>query len=207
MLAGALLALLWVVLHTLDWLLTIAGARLRAQLADRLAFNGSYELNPVFQKAVDRGSWWSWRFTFSTLIPIPLMIAIAWLVTAGGTLDSLGATMGESTLRFLLGFLVYLHLAIIGIHLQNIALFRRMLRDPDAVRGSISYSRTMTYSISAQRYLAAALFFAAALAIDPRADLAGGLTGLLLLATKQLFTARRLGRAAPASAPAGTTLQ
>ena len=207
MIAGALLALLWVILHSADWLLTIAGARLRSQLTDRVAFSGSYELNPIFQQAVDRGAWWSWRFGISTIVPVPLFLLIGFLLTYVGTVDARTAPLGEGTLRFLLGFLVYLHLAVIAIHLQNIALFRRMLRDPTSVRGTMSYSRAATYSISAQRYAASALLLAAALAIAPRSDLAGGLVGLLLLTAKQLITSRRLARATPASAPAGTTLQ
>src|SRR5215203_2323935 len=56
-------ALIFFVLHTLDFLLTIAGERVRQRRAARvLCIPGSYELNPLFRKVVDERRWWSWRF-------------------------------------------------------------------------------------------------------------------------------------------------
>jgi hypothetical protein len=49
-------------LHTLDYLLTIAGARWYDRVPRVGPPEGSYELNPLFLKTVDRRQWWSQRF-------------------------------------------------------------------------------------------------------------------------------------------------
>ena len=70
---------MWAVLHCLDFSLTLVGARARLRGAHEvIRVDGSYELNPLFQKTVDRQRWLSPRF-FVTLGGIGAMVYfMAW---------------------------------------------------------------------------------------------------------------------------------
>jgi hypothetical protein len=53
----------WSLLYISDHTLTIWGARLRLRGAnEKVVYEGSYELNPVFQRKVDALQWINFRF-------------------------------------------------------------------------------------------------------------------------------------------------
>ncbi len=179
------LPLLWALLHGLDYSLTLVGARLRLRRAHEVVdVGGSYELNPLFQKAVDRGRWLSPRFLV-TLVGLGALLYLVAVVSSG-----LEVAWG---LGFLLGVLVFTRVAVIGRHLQNIWLFARMARRPESVTGRIAYDRPTVYGLAffSHGQTAALLGVAAVVAPDPW--LVGGAagTGLIALAALLLGALRR----------------
>ena len=124
------ITILWVVLHSADYLLTIAAARMyaRGDLRSRIDVGGrSLELNPVFQRAVNRGAWVSRRFLLSLIVVGLLILAVftAFEALPPGQLGPLA-----SAPELFAGVLVVTRVAVIGGHLQNLALFRQRTLHP-----------------------------------------------------------------------------
>ncbi len=180
------IAILWILLHSADYLLTIATARTcaRGDLRSRLSLGGgSLELNPVFQRAVDRGAWLSRRFLVTLVLGALLFYA---LFTA---LKAFPAE-AEDPLWFaaeaLAGMLVVTRVVVIAGHVQNLALFRRMLLVPEAAGVRIHYDRGTIFTAKRWAYLQPAALCALAFLLAPRAFFAGGAVGVLLLAVTTL---------------------
>ena len=175
-------ALLWTVLHSADYLLTIAGARLKKlHAAEVLDVSGSYELNPLFQKAIDEGRWWSKRFVLSLVVMAGLL---AFLGVAGSLPDQLVTPFFGPVWDGVLGVLIFTRVNIIGRHLQNIWLFRRMGRDPAAVTGRIRYDRPTVLQLSSVQLLTSSGVLLAVALLDPSPLIIGGVLGCGLVAVR-----------------------
>jgi len=191
--------LLWTVLHSADYFLTIAGARLRKRhAAEVLNVSGSYELNPIFQKVVDEGRWWSKRFALSLVVMAGLL---AFLGVAGSLPDQLMTPFFEPVWDGVLGVLIFTRVNIIGRHLQNIWLFRRMGRDPGAVTGHIRYDRPTVLQLSSVQFLTSGGVLLAVALLDPSPLVIGGVLGCGLVAAR-FWRLSVKQAAAPAAAPA-----
>jgi hypothetical protein len=195
------IGVLWLVLHSADYLLTIATARLRARgnLAERVQSGGSLELNPLFQKVVDRGQWVSWRFVVTLLLgAIVFPAAVAYFQWVG---EDLGWEVTDALSEAVCGGLVMTRFAVISIHLQNLALFRRMLHVPEASIVSLRYDRGTVMAVSRARKLEVAAFCAIAALVSGRSFFLGGLACVLALVAALYRWERRQVPAAPASRP------
>lgn len=206
------ITILWVVLHSADYLLTIAAARTyaRGDLRSRIDVGGrSLELNPVFQRAVNRGAWVSRRFLLSLIVVGLLILAVftAFEALPPGQLGPLA-----SAPELFAGVLVVTRVAVIGGHLQNLALFRRMLHDPAAAGVMVRYDRGTVFTARRWTYLQPAVLCALAVLITGSAFFAGGALGMVGLAAATLIwqavEARRAadapaGRPADAAGPGG----
>jgi len=170
-------ALLWAVLHSLDFYLTLWGARLyRTAGKDHIEFEGSYELNPVWEKTVDRGLVFPPRFAVSIVVVGALFWGFAWLAGRAGS-------FGAWSLALLLGALVFTRVGVIALHAQNIWLYRHIARG-GAMEGHVRYSRKTALGISAVRWTGLAALLAAAALVAPSPWLWGGAGGLVLLGAK-----------------------
>ena len=147
-----LIMLLWGLVYLSDYYLTIYSARVfRTQLSELIAFEGSFELTPIFQKDVDRLRLVSpnflWRWALS-ILTIPL---IWWLATAFISVPFL--------FFFYLGALFLREVPVHFRHFRNLAL-AHFARDGTAMRGKLVYSRWFNLRLSAVEFFLFALFFA-----------------------------------------------
>src|SRR5262249_16196243 len=66
-------------LHALDYYFTLWAASLYHAGANRIYnLSGSYELNPFFQKVIDKQRWFSMRFLLTLLLVGALFFLVAW---------------------------------------------------------------------------------------------------------------------------------
>jgi len=135
----------WAVIYASDYFFTIACARLyRATAKDQIIFEGSFELNPNFQKDVDGLRRLSPRFLLA-LLASTTFLALLWWVTGI-----------DPTLRgfyiFGLGILFLTELALQTRHLRNFFLFRTAF-GPDGIRGRIEYPRRVMLQLSSFEFL------------------------------------------------------
>ena len=141
--------ILWVSLFVSDYALTIAGARMyRAQ--DKIVFEGSVEITPLYQADVDALRRLSPRF-LSVLFLIAALIWFMWQVTA------LAASWLDA-FPFFLGMFIGVQLAVHVRHLRNWFLYRHAL-GVDGVRGRFEYPRQILLRMSALELIAFAGVF------------------------------------------------
>ncbi len=181
--SAAGMSILWLVLHSADYLLTIAAARTyaRGDLRSRIDIGGgSLELNPAFQRAVNRGAWLSRRFLVTLLGGALVLFAVFHEVEAmpGEVRDPLWFAVEAAA-----GVLLVTRLVVICGHLQTLALFRRMLRSPAAAAVMVRYDRGTVFAAKRWAYAQPAALCALAYLVTPRPFFAGGAVGMLLLMT------------------------
>jgi hypothetical protein len=171
----------WVVLHSSDFYLTLWGAKLYHTGANRvLSFAGSYELNPLYQTVIDQRKWFPKRFIFPLFLMVLGLYTWTWLV---------GSLAGQTTILewmppLVFGSLFFVRVGLIGIHLQNIWLFRRILQPNSPITGSIRYDRRSTYFMAASRLASWAVLLGLAALFSPSPWTWGGCLGCALIALK-----------------------
>jgi hypothetical protein len=171
----------WSVLYISDHTLTVWCARLRLRGAsEKIVHEGSYELNPVFQREVDALQWISFRFLLAFILTNLLLILI-WL---------LDVQSSSELHSFVLGAFVCIQLAIHVRHLRNLFVFSAMI-GTDTVRGRIEYSRSFILRTSAVEFLAFSGLYAVLFLFTRSWFVIGGVFACLLLAGKHWWLARR----------------
>jgi hypothetical protein len=176
------------VLYILDYYLTITGARLYRNGAQRLiTFEGSYELNPRFQHDVDQLRWVSRRFAWAMIRLLAIMSLIWWAAIKIGI---------PQIFSLYLGLFVGLQLAVQKRHLQNILLFRAITK-PGAVQGQIKYSRCFMLRQSAVGMLLFAMIFGLLSFLLWNLFLLGGAIGCLSVAIRHLILAKKSAQSTP----------
>lgn len=136
-----LVMLLWAITYSMDYYLTIIGARLYQDGArEYVRFEGSYELTPAFRKDIDALRPISTRFIGALGISI-VLIFLVWLIAV----EFLG---GYVTFAVLVGALFLREGAILLRHIRNIALFV-LMRSDDSIKGRIEYRKWLTLRVSA----------------------------------------------------------
>ncbi|PTL79056.1 hypothetical protein [Vitiosangium sp. GDMCC 1.1324] len=193
------IGVVWLVLHCADYLLTIATARLRARgnLAERMQVGGSIELNPLFVQAVEKGQWVSRRFLLTLVLgAVFFPAAVAYLEWSAEQATGLPYSVMSEVVC---GALVVTRFAVISIHLQNLALFRRMIRVPEASIVSVRYDRGTVMAMTRARKLELAAFCAIAVLVSGQPFFVGGLAGTLALVAALYRWERRQASATPGS--------
>ena len=142
------IAVLWAVLFVMDYVMTMRCARMyRNGVNEKIVFEGSLELNPIFEKDVDKLRMLSPRF-LAILVVYGALIRFLWIVVA----------MGERELyAFFVGAMIGPQLAIHMRHIRNYVMFRMVVTD--AARGRIEYARPMMLKGSAGDLAAVAAVF------------------------------------------------
>jgi hypothetical protein len=145
----------WAVLYCSDYYLTIACARMYTQ-QDKITFEGSYELNPVFEAEVN------------ALRRISPRFIVMWAVST--TAVFLVGVMTGPEMRgfyvFMLGALLLIQLTVHVRHLRNWLLFRHALRS-DAMTGHLEYRRDVVLRASAFEILEFGVLYAFIYAFTP----------------------------------------
>jgi hypothetical protein len=177
----------WVLLYISDYALTIKCARLyRAGVNEKLAFEGSFELNPIFQKDINSLRRFSPRFLVLLFVTSGLL-AIVWFLSSESV---------PEMYDFLLGAMILLEMTIHTRHLRNLFMFREMLKS-DSVRGRIEYSRPFMLRMSSEELFIFSAFYALLFVFTQSWFVLGGAATCLSAAIKH----RRLARKAPSKAP------
>jgi hypothetical protein len=184
---------IWLLLHMSDYALTITCAKLyRAGVSDKIVFEGSFELNPVFQRDVDALKKISWRFIFMWIFTGALLSFI-WVLTS---------QVNRDLYVFVLGSWILLELTVHVRHLRNLSLFLGF-RDPNAVRGRIEYTRAFILRNSAAELFVFSALYLAIFAFTQSWFLLGGAVTCLFTGVKHSV----LARAAQAKAMAPVEMQ
>lgn len=164
----------WTALYISDYYLTLTCARLyRTRVADKIAFEGSFELTPYFQRDIDSLRPISWRFVLALLCSGAILV-IVWTISV-----QLDAWLYE----FWLGALISSELAVHVRHFRNLALFR-MMTGSNAVRGRIEYSRSALLRSSTVELLAFAGLFVVLFVFTQSWFVMGGVISCLATAWK-----------------------
>ena len=172
--------LVWCLLYISDYAFTVTCARLyRGQ--EKIAFEGSYELTPFFQRDIDALRIVSTRF-LAVLLSTLIMIGLLWALTA----ESL-----PELFQFAMGSLIVVQLAIHMRHLRNLSLFRAV-NYTEEVRGRIEYARTLALRMSSSECLAFSGLFLVLFGFTRSWFILGGAVGCFLLAIKHRKLASKL---------------
>ncbi len=139
----------WAVLYVSDYASTIACARLyRAQ--DKVVFEGSYEITPIFQADVDALRRVSPRFVGFLLGSTAYLSWLSYATAKWGLRDAYWLVLGA---------LVLLEMTIHLRHVRNWYLFSR-LSAPGGPQGRIEYPRAGMLRASAVEFLSFTVLYA-----------------------------------------------
>ncbi len=133
--------ILWSVVYSADYYLTIYGASLyHTSLKEHIVFEGSFELTPYFQQDVDTLQHFSPRFIRALGLSSVLIFLIWFLAVKVFNFPEL--------FSFAVGGLLRRELAIYLRHSRNVAL-SRLTRGTAGLRGKVEYSRWVILKLSA----------------------------------------------------------
>lgn len=170
----------WAVLYISDYTLTLTCARLyQGRVRDKIAFDGSFEITPYYQRDINSLRRVSPRFIFA-LLATSAWVFVLWRLLGQST---------PETYSFALGAMILVELAIHIRHFRNLFLFRAV--GSDAVRGHIEYSRRLTLRLSAVELLAFSGLFIVLFAFTQSWFVLGGAAACLALAGRHWTLARK----------------
>ena len=121
-----------------DYSLTHLGARASERVRDRWSVEGSYEMNPSWERQIDSGRWFGWR-----VVAVPALLAIA-LVAVRVLAEGEGYWMVPGSFGLAAGTMLLLQAPVLMVHGANLLSFHD-LADPTAIEGGIRYSRWYIY--------------------------------------------------------------
>jgi hypothetical protein len=174
----------WALIYISDFVLTITCARLyRKNLANKIVFEGSFELNPVFERDVDSMKYFSPRFLVA-LVLSSTFIAIAWV---------LGAQSSPGLYAFLLGAVMCVQLTVHVRHIGNLHFYGSRLSS-EQISGRIEYPRPVMLSRSSVQLLGFVLLFAVVFVFTGNWFIGGGMFSCSVLSAKHWLLARQAAR-------------
>lgn len=182
-----------------DYLLTIAGARLRDGGYAEHFKTAHYELNPVWQTTVAKKRWFNPRHLVLTLALSTILIACV---------ESLPADM--ALVKFLGGAMIGIQGSVIGRHLCNLATFLYVRRHPDAIAGTVTLEHTLILWLSIFQHGPLLLVAAVVAIYVPQPGALGAFAGVAMIALVHMIWIVRFQRvmrrraAAPWPTQAGT---
>jgi len=178
-----------------DYVLTHLGAQAAHGVRDRWSVEGSYEMNPTWERQIDSGRWFSWRVLFVAASLAVLLGAVRLLVQPG----LFG--LGPAFFGFAAGLILLLQAPVLIAHATNLQTFRD-LADPTAVQGGLHFRRWYVYRQGASYVLRFGILWLLLWIPSQQAFFIGGAVSCLLWARRMA----QLGEAARPSAPETTEL-
>jgi len=167
-----------------DYLLTIAGARLRDNGYAEHFKTAHYELNPVWQTTVAKKRWFNPRHLVLTLALSVILIACVE-----------GMPSFPQLVRFFAGVMIGVQGSVIGRHLSNLATFLYVRRHPDSLTGTVTLQHELALWLSIFQH-GALLFVTAVIAIyEPQPAVLGVFAGVAMIASVHLIWIARFRRA------------
>jgi hypothetical protein len=189
---------IWAALYISDYALTLKCARMyRRTASEKIAFEGSFEITPYYQKDVDSLRSISPRFVTALVLSVVYLAVLWWLALA----------TQPALYEFVIGMLISTELAVHHRHIRNLYLFRA-IANGDAVQGRVRYARPLLLRMSAVEKFAFSGLFAVLYVFTLSWFVLGGVVGCLAVALKHLRLARKQPAAAttqPAASPAMET--
>jgi len=171
----------WAVIYVSDYLLTVTCARLyRRNVSSKIVFEGSFELNPIFQRDIDSLKFVSPRFLL-LLVLVSTLIVIEWALTVPSS---------PELYTLVLGAAMCAELAIHVRHLGNLHLFSSSLT-AEQLRGQIEYARPLLLRMSSVQIFGFTILFAVLFAFTGSWFVAGGMFSCSVLSAKQWYLASR----------------
>ena len=175
---------IWALLYVSDYALTLWGEALLQRGAGRhLVFEGSSELNPMFERDVAALQWMNPR-----VLLILVATTIGLLIWAPPVVEN-----SPENFEFVMGLFILMECAIHVRHFRNIA-FDRYAVSSSGIEGSLSMSRDVALRVSAVEMLGFAGIFAFAFLLTSSWWMAGGAAGCLYAAVANWWWLRRLRR-------------
>lgn len=180
----------WVLIYTSDFALTIISARLyyRHNVSSKLVFEGSFELNPLFERDVNSLKFVSPRFLLMLALSSTLIV-VDWAVTVPDL---------ANIYAFVLGGFICLELAIHVRHLTNLYLFASR-SSTEQLRGQIEYARPLMLRMSSVQILCFATLFSVLFVFTGSWFAAGGAFVCFSVSAKNWRLARRSSARAAAT--------
>lgn len=177
---------LWIILYISDYILTLTCARLYKSGVDQVVvIQGSYELNPLFQRDIDSLRPYSPRF-ITMLIMSASLLSFVWFFWAKEV---------PEVYECILGTFILVEGTVHIRHFRNFFLFRAT-KYSNEVRGRIEYSRRASLNISSLEFLAFAGLFSLIFAFTRSWFVLGGALGCLSTAIKNYRLARKASQLA-----------
>lgn len=153
-----------------DYLLTVAGARLRTAAFGNHFKTQHYELNPLWQNAIARLRWFNLRHLALTLLVTGALIIIwEW------------SDPDDPLLPYFIGFLIGAQGTIIGRHLGNLAAFAYVKRHLGEIGGTVTMSHGLALWLSTFQLYAVLLPLALLAAYSPQQEVLGAVAGVVAL--------------------------
>ena len=164
--------LVWAAMFTLDYALTLRGARLARAAGRHIVFSGGYELTPIYREDVAALRRISPRFV-GVLVLVSLVIVVeGWLSEFIG--------LADAWFEGLLGLLLLTQASIQFRHIRNLRTLTDASRSA-GVRGQIEYSRWFSLRASAVELIEFGALFGLIALLTGRWFFVGGAAGCLLL--------------------------
>lgn len=130
--------LVWCLIYASDYALTLIGARLyKRYVSEHVTTGGSYELNPIFQRDIDRQRLISPRFLLMLILVVVYLLFVA------------DFFKDPRFFVLVIGMLYLIEVPIHFRHFQNIRLALMLRRDPTLAQGHIAYKRVLSYNLIA----------------------------------------------------------
>jgi hypothetical protein len=179
----------WALLYISDYTLTIWCASLyQKYVRATIAFDGSYELTPIFQRDVDALKAISPRFVVALFSSLALL-GILWMLV-GRSFPLLYA--------FTLGAMLLVELTIHVRHVRNLSMFLDVAKG-GVISGRIEYSRPAMLKMSAVELAAFAGVYCVIFLFTQSWFVLGGAASCLSHARKHFVLARKAARGGQAA--------
>lgn len=171
-------ALIWVLLYTSDYYLTLWGARLYKRQSF-FVYEGSYELTPQYQEDVDKQKRISAAF-------------IMWLIAGAVILYLCGIIPNNSLPIYgaLVGWFLVAEVVVHMRHIDNILTYRRFASPNPGVSGQLTFSRPSIYRRSSVQMACFGVLTLMIYALTESTVFLGGGIGVLLLSYNHSKLAR-----------------
>jgi hypothetical protein len=185
-------ALLWLSLYVSDYYLTILCARLyRAQ--DKISFEGSFEITPIFQADVNALRPVSPRFVFFLVASTAYLLLLRRIAGPGSGLIGL--------YQLVLGGLVLVEAIVHVRHVRNWYLFGRTV---GLLKGHMEYPRGIMLRNSALEFFVFSALYASLFLVTGSLFVLGGAIGCCVLSINHYRLATRHEAAVKRAAAQGT---
>jgi len=185
-----------VVAFLADYFLTHLGARASEKVRDRWSVEGSYEMNPAWERQIDSGRWFSWRVPVVAVLLAGLLATMRVLLGIG----YLGTDLAfdQAVFGFGVGLISLLQLPVLYAHATNLQTFRD-LADPTAAEGGVRYRRWYVYRQGAGHFARFVVIWLVLWIPSQQAFFLGGALSNLLFARRMA----QLGSVARGQPPSG----
>ncbi len=176
--------LVWCVIYASDYALTIIGARLyKRYVSGHVTTGGSYELNPIFQRDVDRQRLISPRFLLMLILVVVYLLFVA------------DFFKDPRFFVLVIGMLYLIEVPVHFRHFQNIRLALMLRRDPTLAQGHIAYKRVLSYNLIALDFFFYGVLWLILALVSGSIFFIGGVLGCLIEVLRFYWLGIRVQRA------------